>query len=131
MPVNGGHSYTCECLLVRSLWTVYTVLSAFCGLGLSTGKAQSGHLSERAIMTPPLLHVIYAGRGDAMFLQYNVDAHERQEKNFIILDDGGDASYHKFPASALRMLRGEKPNLTAMIASHADLDRYERSPSSS
>ncbi|CZR37628.1 uncharacterized protein FPRO_07181 [Fusarium proliferatum ET1] len=66
-------------------------------------------------MHPPVLHVIYAGRGDAMVLECD-DSSTPNKRNFILVDGGprkydylGDnAPYHRYLLSACRQIMGQK-----------------------
>lgn len=82
-------------------------------------------------MPPPVLHVIYAGRGDAMVLECD-DSSTPNKRNFILVDGGprkydylGDnAPYHRYLLSACRQIMGQKNRFAGIIFSHPHEDHY-------
>ncbi|SCV51647.1 uncharacterized protein FFB14_12116 [Fusarium fujikuroi] len=82
-------------------------------------------------MPPPVLHVIYAGRGDAMVLECD-DSSTPNKRNFILVDGGprkydylGDnAPYHRYLLSACRQIMGQNNRFAGIIFSHPHEDHY-------
>ncbi|KAH7258883.1 uncharacterized protein BKA55DRAFT_536598 [Fusarium redolens] len=84
-------------------------------------------------MPAPVLHVIYAGRGDAMILECD-DYKQAGRRNFILVDGGPknydaygaarEAPYHRYLSSACRQILGNGNNFAGIIFSHPDEDHY-------
>jgi hypothetical protein len=84
-------------------------------------------------MPAPKLHVIYAGRGDAMILECD-DPASPQNRIFILVDGGpknyhsgkvaGTAPYHRHLWSACQRLMGSDGGLSGIIISHPDEDHF-------
>nr|RBQ91795.1 hypothetical protein FVER53263_12463 [Fusarium verticillioides] len=83
-------------------------------------------------MAPPILHVIYAGRGDAMILECD-DYKQNGGRNFILVDGGPrdydafggrQAPYHRYLSSACQQIMGNGKNFAAIVFSHPDEDHY-------
>ncbi|TVY74455.1 hypothetical protein Focb16_v005289 [Fusarium oxysporum f. sp. cubense] len=83
-------------------------------------------------MRPPTLHVIYAGRGDAMILECD-DRDNPDKRNFILVDGGPRnyisnfgsqlAPYHRYLASACQqILQGNE--FACIVFSHPHEDHY-------
>ncbi|KAF4443533.1 hypothetical protein FACUT_1270 [Fusarium acutatum] len=83
-------------------------------------------------MRPPTLHVIYAGRGDAMILECD-DRSDPNKRNFILVDGGPrhhdaiittrTAPYHRYLASACKDIMKDS-KFACIIFSHPDEDHY-------
>ncbi|KAM0083820.1 hypothetical protein ACKRZS_004026 [Fusarium odoratissimum] len=82
-------------------------------------------------MAATILHVIYAGRGDAMILEYN--DWQTGNPSFILVDGGPknyvayqnrEAPYHRYLSSACRKIMGQNSTFAGMIFSHPDEDHY-------
>ncbi|KAF4497945.1 hypothetical protein FAGAP_5892 [Fusarium agapanthi] len=83
-------------------------------------------------MRPPTLHVIYAGRGDAMILECD-DHYVPNKRNFFLVDGGPrnyefgvqrEAPYHRYLASACREIMGDGNSFAGVIFSHPDEDHF-------
>ncbi|KAF4333890.1 hypothetical protein FBEOM_12284 [Fusarium beomiforme] len=83
-------------------------------------------------MSALILHVIYAGRGDAMILECD-DYKQPGKRNFILVDGGPkkygaigrsrEAPYHRYLSSACqRIMEGD--SFAGIIFSHPDEDHY-------
>ncbi|KAG9502084.1 hypothetical protein J7337_007800 [Fusarium musae] len=80
-------------------------------------------------MSAPTLHVIYAGRGDAMILEHSVG----NQRNFFLVDGGPrnyefgvntEAPYHRYLASACREIMGDGKTFAGVVFSHPDEDHF-------
>ncbi|KAF5590108.1 uncharacterized protein FSUBG_10946 [Fusarium subglutinans] len=83
-------------------------------------------------MSFPVLHVIYAGRGDAMILECD-DYKQPGGRNFILVDggpkcynaySGWEAPYHRYLSSACQQIMGNRNDFAAIVFSHPDEDHY-------
>ncbi|KAI1011808.1 hypothetical protein LB503_004831 [Fusarium chuoi] len=82
-------------------------------------------------MPAPVLHVIYAGRGDAMILECD-DSSTLNKRNFILVDGGprkydylgNNAPYHRYLTSACRQIMGQNNSFAGIIFSHPHEDHY-------
>ncbi|KAF5557004.1 hypothetical protein FNAPI_5581 [Fusarium napiforme] len=86
-------------------------------------------------MPAPILHVIYAGRGDAMILECDDLSDTNTNKRNFILVDGGPrnylstsdshvAPYHRYLVSACQQIMGQNISFAGIIFSHPDEDHY-------
>ena len=85
-------------------------------------------------MPAPILHLIYAGRGDAMILECDDDLGMVPVRQFILVDGGprnyhsgngaGSAPYNRYLLSACNDLLPPNTGLTGVIISHPDEDHY-------
>ncbi|KAF5708113.1 hypothetical protein FMUND_10761 [Fusarium mundagurra] len=82
-------------------------------------------------MSDPILHVIYAGRGDAMILEFK--DWQTGRPSFILVDGGPknyvayrnrEAPYHRYLSSACKKIMGQTSTFAGIIFSHPDEDHY-------
>ncbi|KAL7756989.1 hypothetical protein ACKLNR_013982 [Fusarium oxysporum f. sp. zingiberi] len=82
-------------------------------------------------MAATILHVIYAGRGDAMILEYN--DWQTGNRSFILVDGGPknyvayqtrEAPYHRYLSSACQKIMSQNSTFAGIIFSHPDEDHY-------
>jgi hypothetical protein len=84
-------------------------------------------------MPGPILHVVYAGRGDAMILETDADG-VGPNRQFILVDGGprnyhsggsaGEAPYNRYLLSACRDILPAGGDLAGVVISHPDEDHF-------